>query len=39
MESKQNLSQKRVEVILDRWLDLQKIIKEEITLNEISKNF
>jgi hypothetical protein len=27
----------KVEVVLDRWLNLQKIIKEEITLNEISK--
>ena len=26
----------RVEAVLDRWLYLQKIIKEEITLNEIS---
>jgi hypothetical protein len=25
-----------VQVILDKWLHLQKIIKEEITLNEIS---
>jgi len=27
---------KKVEAILDRWLNLQKIIKEEITINEIS---
>ena len=27
-----------VDAVLDRWLNLQKIIKEEITLNEISKN-
>jgi hypothetical protein len=25
------------QVIVDKWLHLQKIIKEEITLNEISK--
>ncbi len=25
-----------VDMILDRWLKLQKIIKEEITINEIS---
>ena len=29
-------TQKKVEVVLDRWLNLQKIIKEEITVNEIS---
>ena len=29
---------KQVEAVLDRWAYLQKIIKEEITLNEISKN-
>jgi hypothetical protein len=29
--------QKSVDVVLERWLILQKIIKEEITLNEISK--
>lgn len=28
---------KKVEAVLDRWLNLQKLIKEEITLNEISK--
>lgn len=27
-----------VDAVLDRWLNLQKIIKEEITLNEISKH-
>ena len=27
---------KKVEAVLDRWLNLQKIIKEEITVNEIS---
>lgn len=28
-----------VDTILDSWLKLQKIIKEEITINEISKIF
>ena len=28
-----------VDAVLDRWLHLQKINKEEITLNEISKDF
>lgn len=37
MESKISISPNKVEVVLDRWLHLQKIIKEEITLNEISK--
>lgn len=27
-----------VDAVLDRWLNLQKIIKEEITLNEISQH-
>lgn len=33
---KNTSNQKKVEAILDRWLNLQKIIKEEITINEIS---
>lgn len=33
----ENLENK-VDAVLDRWLNLQKIIKEEITLNEISKH-
>ena len=30
-------NQEKVDKILEQWLLLQKIIKEEITLNEISK--
>jgi hypothetical protein len=33
MEEKEDME---VNQILDKWLNLQKIIKEEITLNEIS---
>lgn len=28
----------KVDKVLNRWLNLQKVNKEEITLNEISKN-
>ena len=35
---KKILNEFKVEAILEKWLHLQKIIKEEITLNEICKN-
>jgi hypothetical protein len=34
--SQNRASMQKVEAVLDRWLCLQKVIKEEITLNEIS---
>jgi hypothetical protein len=38
MEKKRSVAGE-VQVVLDKWFNLQKILKEEITLNEISNKF
>lgn len=37
MEKINESNQKQVQATLDKWLNLQKLIKEEITLNEVGK--
>ena len=38
MEKTSKKNENNVEKTLDKWLHLQKLIKEEITLNDTSKN-